>query len=90
MADDPKLIPENVLPPIYSDAHVIQTRGAVTTVYFLRVPPTFSDAERAARDAAFPGELHCPTVGTITMASELAVKLATSIYRLAGKTLPEE
>jgi hypothetical protein len=90
MADEAKLIPEEVLPPIYSDAHVIQTVGELTTVYFLRIPPTFSDAARAARDAAFPGELHAPTVATITMASELAVKLATSIYKLAGKTLPPE
>ncbi len=90
MADDPKLVPEEVLPPIYSDAHVIQMTEAVATVFFLRIPPTFSDAQRAARDAASPGELHAPTVATITMASELAVKLATSIYKLAGKTLPPE
>ena len=90
MADEPRLIPKDVLPPIYSDAHVIQEAGALTTVYFLRIPPTFSETERTTRDAAFPGELHAPSVSTITMATELAVKLATSIYKLAGKTPPGE
>jgi hypothetical protein len=92
MADgDRKLIPVGPLmgEPVYSDAHVIHQAGVIMTVWFLRLPPTFSEGQIAARETATPGETHSPTVAAVTMPGELALKLADSIYRLAGKTPPE-
>jgi hypothetical protein len=86
-----KLIPERVPESTsYSDAHVVQTNGVVTTIYFMQLPPTFSDRQRDERAAAHPGEVHAPTVASVTMPTELATKLAISIFKLVGKTPPEE
>ena len=59
------------------------------TLWFMRVPPTFTPSQRSALEAAHPGELHAPTVAAVTMMLELALKMADSIYRLAGKVPPE-
>lgn len=92
MADEiPRLVPTGALTdqPIYSDAHVVQDLGDTITVWFMRVPPTFTEAQLAKRAHDHPGEVHGQTIAAVTMVSELAEKLAESILKLVKKPSAE-
>jgi hypothetical protein len=81
---DQQIVPEGVPPsPPYADAYVVRHVGEVVTVYLMRVPPIFTDADH---QTVFGGpELHAPVVSSVTLATELALQLATSIQQLVGK-----
>ena len=90
--DEVKLVPIGPVAeqPIYSDAHVVHQLGETMTMWFMRIPPDFTDRQREERKRAHPGERHGETIAAVTMMGELALKLADSIYRLAGKLPPGE
>jgi len=92
MADDEaQFVPEGPLAqqPVYADAHVVHQIVDTMTFWFMRIPPVFTPKQLAELHTAHPGEVHGQTVAAVTMVSELALKLADSIYKLAGKTPPE-
>jgi hypothetical protein len=81
---DQQIVPEGAPPsPPFADAYVVRNIGDVVTVYLMRVPPVFTEAQS---QTVFGGpEMHAPVVSSVTLPSELALKLATSIQELVGK-----
>ena len=87
MADEQpeqRIVPEGIPAAIpYADSYVVRHIGDAVTLYLLRVPPVFTEAQQKE---VFGGpELHAPVVSSVTLPADLALDLAGSIQKLIAK-----
>lgn len=85
MANEPTLIPDGAPTPAFADGYSVQKVGNMVTIYFMRLPVTFSEKQRAAIRALGPAdEFHAPAVGAVTVEPQFALELANTLQSLVS------
>ncbi len=82
MAQDLRVVPKGVPDsPPYADAYLVQSIGGVVTVFLMRLPHVFTEAQ--SRTVVESTEVHAPVVSCFTIPTSMAKGLADAIQSFA-------